>query len=89
MYIHIGQNISVRADEIIGIFDMDNTTVTGATRKYLSGAERSGRVVYAGYELPASFTVCAENETKVYISPLSSRTIQKRAENNPKGRTKN
>ena len=78
MYIHIGQNISVKADDIIGIFDMDNTTVTGATRKYLAAAEQSGRVIYAGYELPASFTVCAEDEVKVYISPLSTKTIRKR-----------
>ncbi|MCR5782347.1 MAG: DUF370 domain-containing protein [Clostridia bacterium] len=78
MYIHIGQNISVKADDIIGIFDMDNTTVTGATRKYLAVAEQAGRVIYTGYELPASFTVCAEDEVKVYISPLTTKTIQKR-----------
>ncbi len=87
MYIHLGQNRTVRGDDIIGIFDMDNTTVTGTTRDYLAKAEQSGRVVYAGYELPASFTVCAEDETRVYISPLSTKTILKRTDINPKGRT--
>ena len=86
MYINIGQNITVRGDDIIGIFDMDNTTVTGTTRNYLAKAEQSGRVVYAGYDLPASFTVCAEEEIKVYLSPLSTKTILKRTDINPKGR---
>ena len=82
MYIHIGQNISVRSGDIIGIFDMDNTTVTRTTRDYLATAERTGRVVYAGNELPKSFIAASDKngDAKVYITPISALTLVKRAE---------
>ena len=42
MYIHIGQDSLVTDDEIIGIFDMENTTVMRDTVNYLVKAEKSG-----------------------------------------------
>ena len=82
MYIHIGSNLSVRGDDIIGIFDMDNTTVTRITRDYLTHAEKSGKVVYAGAELPKTFIAAVEKDgsSLVYISPISAITLVKRAE---------
>ena len=86
MYIHIGKYSLVRDSEIIGIFDMDNTTVMKKTLNYLSNAEKENRVkTLAPYELPKSFVVCeSSNETTVYITPVSVGTILKRAysENN-------
>ena len=35
MYLHLGQNTVITHDEIIGIFDLDNTTVSKKTRDYL------------------------------------------------------
>ena len=47
MILHIGNGKTVHQRDIIGIFDMDNTTVTAAGREYLARAQREGRVSYA------------------------------------------
>ena len=60
MYLHLGQSTVITHDEIIGIFDLDNTTVSKKTRDYLSKAEKEGRVNVVSYELPKSFIVCGE-----------------------------
>jgi hypothetical protein len=41
MYLHIGENTVITTDKIIGIFDMDTSTVNKATRDYLSLAEKN------------------------------------------------
>lgn len=82
MYLHLGQDTVVRYCDIIGIFDLDTTTVSKVTRDYLAMAQKSGKIVNVSTELPKSFVVCEEekDKVKVYISQLSSSTLLKRAE---------
>ena len=78
MYIHLGQDTVVKKESIIGIFDMDTSTVSGITRNFLNLAEKQGRVVNVSFELPKSFVVCSENgKLTVYISQLSPTTLEK------------
>ena len=83
MYLHLGQEVVVRHRDIIGVFDMDNTTISPHTRDYLSKAEKEGRVTYVSYDLPKSFTVCAQPKSHrhdtVYISQIAPATLKKRA----------
>ena len=67
-------------DDIIGIFDLDTTTVSKNTRNYLAKAEKAGIVENVCYDLPKSFIVCRNKngEDKVYIAQISSTTLQKR-----------
>ena len=81
MYIHLGEDTLVKGDDIIGIFDLDNTTVMKSTREYLKKASNEKRVINVSYDLPKSFVVSAEDEYRVYISVLSSATISSRAKN--------
>ncbi len=78
VYLHIGNNYSVDVRSIIGIFDMDNTTVTGITKKLLDKAEKEKRLFLATYELPKTFIV---TEEKIYISQLAASTLKKRLAN--------
>lgn len=79
MYLHLGNNIIVKDKDIIGIFDIDNTTVSKHTRKYLSQRTKNGEIVNVSSELPKSFVVCrTDTETKVYISQLSPKTLMNR-----------
>lgn len=80
MYLHLGQDTVVAFEEIVGIFDLDTSTVSKTTRDYLKKAETAGRVVNVSMELPKSFTVCrsAKGEFTVYISQISSSTLLKR-----------
>ena len=73
MYVHLGNNKSVRRCDIVAIFDLDSSTVSVHTRNFLSRAQAHGRVRALGYELPKSFVVMRD-ET-VYLSPFNSSTI--------------
>jgi hypothetical protein len=82
MYIHIGQDTVIVDEEIIGIFDMENTTVMKSTVDYLNTAEKNGMVNnVAPFELPKSFIVTKTKKgKKIHISPVSVGTILKRTE---------
>lgn len=75
MYLYLGGDTAIKSDRIIGIFDMDTSTVNKATRDYLSRAEKEKRVIYVNYDLPKSFVVCKD---KIYICPLNTSTLLKR-----------
>lgn len=84
MYLHLGQDITVRTKDIIGIFDIEKASLSKYTKSFLSGATKKNQVINVSYEMPKSFIVCAaEEEMIVYISQISSRTLLKRAESFP------
>lgn len=81
MYLHLGQSTVINTKDILGIFDLDTSTVSKHTRDYLSEKEKQKKVVTVSYDLPKSFTVCVNNdgtEENVYISQLSTATLEKR-----------
>ncbi len=78
MYLHLGQNTVVRTNEIVGIFDLDTTTVSAKTRAFLTTAQRAGKVISVSPELPKSFILCGNGN--VYISQLSPATLLSRTE---------
>ena len=45
MYIYLGGNTVISSNEILGIFDMDTSTVNKATRDYLSNSEKNKKVI--------------------------------------------
>lgn len=81
MYLHLGNNIVVKENDIVGVFDLDKTSIEQDTRDFLQAAEKSGEVINVSMELPKSFCVCTtnkENKQKVYISQISTPTLLKR-----------
>lgn len=82
MYLHIGEETVVPMKEIVGIFDIENTTVSQNTRLFLNEAPRRGKVITVGDDLPKSFVVCQKKDEPptVYISQISCATLLKRAE---------
>lgn len=80
MYLHLGQNTVVNKSSIVGIFDLDGTTISSKTRKFLAEAEKKSQVFNVSEELPKSFVLCEENgKLTVYISQMSSGTLLKRS----------
>ena len=80
-FIHLGKGTLVRDDEILGIFDLDITSQSHLTRKFLSLADKSGKVINAAEDLPKSFVVAEKNGREtVYLSQLNSATLLRRAE---------
>ena len=78
MYLHLGNNYVIPEREIIGIFDMDNTTVSRHTRHMLTQAEKAGRVIAVTSDLPKSFVVCRDGS--VYLCQISPSALAGRAE---------
>lgn len=80
MYIYLGQDKVVRYSEIIGIFDLDNTTVSKTTREMLRKAEQCGDAVTIAGDLPKSYVVCSKEKgrQRIYISPVTPSTLQRR-----------
>ncbi len=79
MFIHIGMGKSVRDSEIIGIFDLDTSTVSKRTREFLNRAEKEKRVSNKSQDIPRSFILCKEgNEEKIYLSQISGNSLLKK-----------
>ena len=80
-YLHLGKGTVVNTAHIIGIFDLDITSQSHLTRKFLSMAEKAGQVVNAAEDLPKSFVLCRrDGQTRVYLSQMASSTLLRRAE---------
>ena len=78
MYLNIGGDMAVRDTTIIGIFDLDKTTVSGRTKEFLAAAEREGQVVPCD-ELPKAFVLTAEyGMNRLYLTSLNTSTLEKR-----------
>ena len=82
MYIHLGEETVVRGRDIIGIFDIENTSVGKHTRNFLNRSGKQNKIYTVSYEMPKSFIICSSKEDteKVYISQISASTLKKRAE---------
>ena len=63
---------------MIGIFDLDNTTVTPRGRLFLEKAEKAGEVVPCD-DLPKSYVLTAEyGMTRLYLTSYNTATLEKR-----------
>ncbi len=82
MYLHLGQGTVTREKDLIGIFELDNTTSSRVTRVFLERAERAGEVESAGEDLPKSFVLCADGvgRQRIVLSQLSTATLRLKAE---------
>ena len=82
MYLHLGHEKVVNQRDIIGIFDIETSSVSKITRDFLSNAQNKGNIFNVTNELPKSFIVCGKPKEKkhsiVYISQISSITLLKR-----------
>ena len=84
MFLHLGQDTVIIEDDIIGIFDLDTTTVSKPTRDYLKTMQKGVNVVNVSYDLPKSFIITCKKKSKkktMFISPISTATLLKRSEN--------
>ena len=78
-YLHLGKDTSIEINNIVGIFDMDTSTVSKHTREFLRVCEKENRIVNVSYELPKSYILYDfGGEYSVYLSPLNTATLTKR-----------
>jgi len=80
MYLHLGQSAVVPQGDVLGIFDLDNASWAYKTREFLDRAEKEGRVISVGGDLPRSFVLVRGKgrENLVYLCPLSPAALLRR-----------
>ena len=82
MYLHIGNGVSVRDKDVIGVFDLDTATVSKITRKFVNEKQKKGRVEYTDTDLPRSFVVLGDKkDSEIKLSRISTVGLKQRAEN--------
>ena len=63
VFLGIGER-ALPCEKIIGIFDLDKTTVKKDTREFLKINEQKGLVQTVGFDIPLSFIVTAKKNKK-------------------------
>ncbi|MGN1110345.1 MAG: extracellular matrix regulator RemB [Oscillospiraceae bacterium] len=75
MFLFIGGEKTIKSSEVVGIFNIEECSVSRITADYLAICQKSGRIENLTYDLPKSFVVTPD---KTYISNVSNDTIRKR-----------
>ncbi len=81
MFLHLGADVVINKKYIIAIMDLETTSVSKITKEFLKNSTKNNNVINISDEdLPKSYVITKENgENKVYVSPISSQTLNKRA----------
>lgn len=82
MYLHIGSDINVKKEDVIGIFELDGKITPDITKEFLKFSQKKGIIESAGEDLPKSFIITenGKKEEKVYFSHIAVSSLLKRSE---------
>ena len=75
MFLFIGGEKTIKSSDVVGIFNIEECSVSRITADYLAACQKSGRIGTLTPDLPKSFVVTPD---KTYISNVSNDTIRKR-----------
>ena len=78
MYIDIDTDFLIESDDVVGIFDLDNTTTNKFTNDFLNTLQKENKITYLVSDIPKSFILM--NDGSVYVMELSSQILKKRFE---------
>jgi hypothetical protein len=76
MFVHLGGEVMVRAQEIVAIISSENSLGAQSTRDFLKTARDKGCIQELENGIFKSMVV---TESTVYLSPISALTLKKRA----------
>ena len=74
MWLHMGNDVVIPLSEVISVIDLTDEP-SQLNREFIKTAEEEGFVVQLS-GTPVSIVICATN---VYLSPISAKTLYKRA----------
>ena len=81
MFLHLGGDVVIPLKNVIAIMDIETTTISKDSKDFLKIAEEEGFIETISNDIPKSFIVTECNKkSKIYLSPISSVTLQKRTE---------
>ena len=80
MFIHLGGDTVISIKDVISIMDIESSNLSNTTKEFLSIAEDEGFIRKISEDDPKSFILTEKNnKTIIYLSPISSVTLLKRA----------
>ena len=80
MYVLLGRDYVLNDRDVIGIFNLETTTISPRGREFLNYAQKHGAVVSLSDELPQSYVLADAPVDTVYLSELSPAALKRRAE---------
>lgn len=81
MYLHVGKGKSVKEDDVIGIFDLDTSTVSSVTKKFINKMQKNGNLEYTDSDLPRSFILTEKKgNIKIVLSRISTIGLKSRSD---------
>ena len=80
MLLHIGERTLVRAENVVGFFDIDGDVTPEDTRAFLRQAEAEGVVELLTTDVPRAIVVTMEPPAgrRVYVTRVSAATLAAR-----------
>jgi hypothetical protein len=73
MYLYLGGNTVIPEEDVIGVFDLDNTSSSHITREFLTAREAARELESLAEGLPRYFTVTRSG--RVYLSQYAGRPV--------------
>lgn len=81
MFLHLGNDVYISEKDIVMLGNLDTATVSKYTKSYLEKCEKDGVVETVCSDIPKTFVVVRKkNKDKLYLTNISSVTLQKRSE---------
>ena len=78
MFLYLGGDVTVKSEDVIGIFDIEACSVSRITIDFLNNCQKKQQIVNISEDMPKSFIV---TKNKTYISNVSNKTICRRTKN--------
>lgn len=78
MFVHLGGDLVIKAQRIIAILDHESGETSSENRAFMKENEEQGLTQNVTADPAKSIVV---TEDTVYLSPISSHTLRRRAEN--------
>jgi hypothetical protein len=73
MFLHLSPTCVVDKEDVIGVFDMDTSTISPETRRFLRGSEQAKRLRSVAKDIPKSFVL---TENTVYLAQPSPTSLR-------------
>lgn len=79
MYLHLGQDYVINTRDVVGVFDMETTTVSKRGQEFLNRSQKEGAVVTLSDDIPKSYVLTTGVMVDtVYLSDLSPAAMERR-----------
>lgn len=75
MFVHLGEDILIDSKSIVAIISAENSMGASSTKEFLRVAQEEGFVK----KISKEFSSIVITDKTVYLSPISSQTLKKRA----------